>query len=413
MPSPLTRADIEELDRTDELAYLRDAFALPAGVVYLDGHSLGALPHKAVKRMATVVEEEWGRDLVRSWNDHGWVELPERVATVLAPLLGAAPDEVAIADSTSVNLFKLLTGGMRLRPGRAVILSDIDNFPTDLYIAEGVAAMLGDPEVRLVERSEIRASLDERVAVLLLSHVDYRTGETCDAPALTRAAHDAGALCLWDLSHSAGVLPLELDEWDVDLAVGSGYKYLSGGPGAPAFAFVARKHHDRLETPLSGWMGHAAPFEFETRYRPAAGTARLHCGTPPVLSLAALECGIQVMARPGVERLRRKSVGLTELFTRLVEQECSGHGLELASPRESERRGSQVSLRHPEGYAIVQALAGHRVLADFRPPDILRFGFAPAYVRYFDVWEAVAALRAVMESRKWDRLEYREQARVP
>lgn len=412
MPSPLTRGDVELLDGTDDLGYLRDAFALPAGVVSLDGHSLGALPHRAVKRMSAVVEDEWGRDLVRSWNDHGWIELPERVAAALAPLLGAAAEEVAVADSTSVNLFKLLTAAVRLRPARPVILSETGTFPTDLYIAEGVAATLGDPELRLVERQEIRSALDERVAVLLLSHVDFRTGELHDVSALTTAAHEAGALSLWDLSHSVGVVPLELDRWGVDLAVGSGYKYLSGGPGAPSFAFVAREHHEALQTPLSGWMGHAAPFDFETSYRPAAGVARLLCGTPPVLSLAALECGIQVMARHGIARLREKALGLTGLFIKLVEQECAGHGLELASPREGERRGSQVSFRHPEGHAIVQALAGHRVLADFRPPDLLRFGFAPAYVRYVDVWEAVAALRAVMESRKWERLEFRQRARV-
>lgn len=412
MPSPLTRGDVELLDGTDDLAYLRDAFALPPGVVYLDGHSLGALPHRAVKRMGAVVEDEWGRDLVRSWNDHGWIDLPERVATALAPLLGAAPEEVAIADSTSINLFKLLAAGARLRPKRKVLLSEVGNFPSDLYVAEGVARTLGGLEVRLVERSELEKSLGEEVAVLLLSQVDFRSGEIHDVPTLTKAAHEAGALGLWDLSHSAGVLPIELDEWGVDLAVGSGYKYLSGGPGAPAFAFVAREHHGELENPLSGWMGHAAPFGFEKAYRPAEGVARLHSGTPPILSLAALECGIQVVARAGIEKLREKSVGLTDLFIRLVEQECSAHDLELASPAESERRGSQVSLRHEEGYAIVQALAGHRVLGDFRPPDLLRFGFAPAYVQYVDVWEAVAALRAVMESRKWDRLEYRQQAKV-
>ena len=412
MSPPLTRADVESLDRTDELAFLRDAFALPSGVVYLDGHSLGALSHAAVKRLTAVVEDEWGRGLVRSWNDSGWIDLPERVAAALAPLLGASPDEVVVTDSTSVNLFKLLAGGARLRPGRPVILSEAGNFPTDLYVAQGLTTTLGGLELRLVERTEIAAALDDRVSVLLLSHVDFRTGETQDIADLTMTAHEAGALALWDLSHSAGALPLRLDEWGVDLAVGSGYKYLNGGPGAPAFAFVTRHLHEAIETPLQGWMGHAAPFAFETTYRPAAGVARLLCGTPPILGLAALECGVEIVARAGIDRLRLKSIRLTDLFIQLVEQECAGHGLELASPSEATRRGSQVSYRHPEGHAIVQALVTHRVLGDFRPPDILRFGFAPSYVRFADVWEAVAALRAVMESRQWDRSEFRQPAKV-
>ncbi len=251
---PLTRADIDSLDQGDELGFLRDAFVLPDDVVYLDGNSLGALPIRAVKRLGTLVEEEWGQGLVRSW-----IDLPERVAAALAPLLGASPDEVAVGDSTSVNLFKLLSGATRLRPDRPFILSEKGNFPTDLYVAQGVARTLGGLDLRLVERSEIAASLDDRVAVLLLTHVDFRTGETQDIPVLTAAAHEAGALALWDLSHSAGALPLELDAWGVDLAVGSGYKYLNGGPGAPACAFVARHLHDAIETPLQGWMGHAEP----------------------------------------------------------------------------------------------------------------------------------------------------------
>jgi len=242
--------------------------------------------------------------------------------------------------------------------------------------------------------------------------VDFRTGETQDIPGLTAAAHEAGALALWDLSHSAGALPLELDAWGADLAVGSGYKYLNGGPGAPAFAFVARHLHDAIETPLQGWMGHAEPFAFEEEYRPAPGVARLLCGTPSILGLTALKCGIESVARAGIEPLRQKSIRLTDVFIQLVEQECAGQGLVLASPGEAARRGSHVSYRHPEGHAIVQALVGHRVIGDFRAPDTLRFGFAPAYVRFVDVWEAVAALRAVMESREWDRPEHRQPAVV-
>jgi kynureninase len=403
MAERLTRGDTEDLDRIDELASLRDEFILPEGVVYLDGNSLGALPRRTVPRVKEVTEEEWGRGLIRSWNDPGWIDLPARVATALAPLLGAAPDEVAVTDSTSVNIFKLLAGAVRLRPGRSVILSERGNFPTDLYVAQGLVATLGGLELRLVEREKLAVALDARVAVLLLTHVDFRTGETHDMAGLTAAAHEAGAFALWDLAHSAGAVPLELDACGVDLAVGCGYKYLNGGPGAPAFAFVARHLSETFGTPLQGWMGHAAPFAFEEQYRPAPGVARLLCGTPPVLSLAALECGVETVARAGIDRIRRKAIRLTDLFIRLVEQQCGEHGFELLSPTDADRRGSQVSYRHPEGRAIVAALTERGVIGDFRVPDILRFGFAPAYLRFVDVWEAVAALREVMESRAWER----------
>jgi len=409
MPERLTRAFAEALDAADELAPFRGDYELPPDVVYLDGHSLGPLPRTAVDRVRAVTEREWGRDLVRSWNLHGWIELPARVAAAIAPLVGADADEVAVADSTSVNLFKLLAGGLRLRPGRNVLLSETANFPTDLYVAQGVASVAGS-ELRLVERGALGSALDERVAVLLLTHVDFRTGELHDLAAWTAAAHDAGALVLWDLSHSTGAVPVDLGGAGADLAVGCGYKYLCGGPGAPSFAFVARRLHEAFETPLRGWMGHAAPFELDIGYRPAPGAGRLLCGTPPILSLAALECGVRGVARAGIERIRRKSVALTDLFVRLVEQECGGFA--LASPREATRRGSQVSLRHPEGYAVVQALATRGVYGDFRVPDLLRFGFAPACVRFADAWDAVAALRAVMEGREWDRPELRRVARV-
>jgi len=410
--SPLTRADAEALDGQDELAFLRGEFALPDGIVYLDGNSLGALPRAAAARVREVAEREWGERLVRSWNEAGWIDLPARVAARIAPLVGAAPDEVAVADSTSVDLFKLLAGAVRLRPGRCVILSEQENFPTDLYVAQGLAALAPSLELRLVPRAELASALDDRTAVLMLTHVDFRTGEIQDMAGWTRSAQRAGALALFDLSHSAGALPIELDAAEVDLAVGCGYKYLNGGPGAPAFAFVARRHQPSFETPLMGWMGHAAPFAFDTRYRPAAGIARLACGTPPILSTAALECGVATIEKGGVDRLRRKSAALTDLFVRLVEQECAGFGLTLASPREAERRGSQVSLRHPEGYAIVQALIARGVIGDFRAPDLLRFGFAPAYLRFADAWDAAAALRAVMLEREWERPQHRERARV-
>jgi kynureninase len=408
----IARQDTEALDARDELATFRDDFALPAGVVYLDGNSLGALPRATAGRVLELVEREWGDGLVRSWNASGWIDLPRRVAARIAPLVGARADEVAVADSTSVNLFKLLAGALRLRPGRRVILSEAENFPTDLYVAQGLASLLGGASLRAVPRAELHAALDDDVAVLMLTHVDFRTGELHDMAERTRAAHAAGALALWDLAHSAGAVPVDLSACAADLAVGCGYKYLNGGPGAPAFAFVARLHQDAFETPLTGWMGHAEPFAFDPRYHPAPGVERLACGTPPVLSLAALECGVETVARAGLGRLRAKSVALTGLFVDLVEQECAGAGLELASPRDPERRGSQVSLRHPEGYAIVRALAARGVIGDFRSPDVLRFGFAPAYLRFADVWDAVAALGAVMERREWAQAEHRVRARV-
>jgi kynureninase len=408
----LTRESAEALDAGDELAFLREEFALPQGIVYLDGNSLGALPRAAAARVRDVVEREWGGNLVRSWNTHGWTDLPARVAALLAPLIGAAADEVAIADSTSVNLFKLLAGALRLRRGRSVILSEQENFPTDLYVAQGLSALLDGVSLRLVPRAGLGKALDESVAVLMLTHVDFRTGALHDMSEWTRAAHRVGALALWDLAHSAGALPVDLAGCEADLAVGCGYKYLNGGPGAPAFAFVSGRHQGGFETPLAGWMGHAEPFAFDPRYRPAGGITRLLCGTPPILSLAALECGVETISRAGIARLRRKSLALTDLFIRLVEQECPGADLALASPREAERRGSQVALCHPEGYAIVQALIARGVIADFRTPDVLRFGFAPAYLRFSDAWDAVAALRAVMEQREWQRPEHGARAKV-
>ena len=410
--APLTREAALAADAADELAFLREEFVLPPGVVYLDGNSLGALPRATAARLREVVEREWGERLIRSWNESGWIDLPARVAARIAGLVGAAPDEIAVADSTSVNLFKLLAGALRLRPGRRVILSEAENFPSDLYVAQGLASLVEGVELRLVPRAGLEAALDERVAVLMLTQVDFRTGEIHDITAWTEAAHAKGALALVDLSHSAGAMAIGLDGSGVDLAVGCGYKYLNGGPGAPAYAFVARRHQDAFATPLAGWMGHAEPFAFDVSYRPAPGIARLACGTPAILSLTALECGVETIERGGVARLRRKSVALTDLFILLVEQECAGLGLALASPREAERRGSQVSLRHPEGYAIVQALIARGVIGDFRAPDLLRFGLAPAYLRFVDVWDAVAALRTVMAEREWARPQHRARAKV-
>ncbi len=413
MKTPSSRRDAAELDQRDPIAAARELFLLPPGLIYLDGNSLGPLPAAAPERIDEVVQKEWGSGLVRSWNDAGWIDLPERVAAKIAPLIGAAADEVMVADSTSVNLFKLLAAALRLRPGRRVVLSVLENFGSDLYVAQGLAHLLdGGVELRLVPSGEVAAALTADVAVLMLTHVDFRTGEMHDLTATTAAAHKAGALVLWDLAHSAGAVEVELDACGADFAVGCGYKYLNGGPGAPAFAFAAHRHHELLDSPLWGWMGHAAAFDFETSYEPAPGVKRLRVGTPPILSLAALECGVETIAGIGIERLRAKSVALTELFKTLVERECAGFGFELASPGEASRRGSQVSFRHPEGYAIMQALIAGGVVGDFRSPDILRFGLASAYIRFVDVWDAVAKLREIMETRAWDRAEFRARARV-
>jgi kynureninase len=410
---PASANEAEALDADDPIAGIRDRFELPDGVVYLDGNSLGPPPRDVFQRIAEVLRDEWSSDLVRSWTKHQWIDLPEKVAGSIAGLIGADPSEVAVADSTSVNIFKLLGAALRMKPGRSVILSEKENFGTDLYVAQGLAELLGNEvSLRLVDRSQLDSALDDDVAVLMLTHVDFRTGEMHDMEEWTRAAHDAGALVLWDLAHSAGAVPVYLEACEADLAVGCGYKYLNGGPGAPAFAYVARRHHGQLQSPLWGWMGHAAPFDFDTDYRPAPAVGRLCVGTPPILSLAALERGVASVAEVGVDALRSKSVALAELFIALVERESAGHDFELASPRESDRRGSQVSFRHPEGYAIMQALIADGVIGDFRAPDLLRFGFAPAYVRYVDVWNAVASLREIMEAGTWDRAEYKERAKV-
>jgi kynureninase len=410
---PSSRQEALALDAADPMAGVREGFEFPEGIVYLDGNSLGPPPKGVSERIGELIRDEWGTDLIQSWTKNEWIDLPERVAAAIAGLIGANSDEVAVADSTSVNIFKLLGAALRLRPGRQVIVSERQNFGTDLYVAQGVADLLGEHvELRLVERSQIPLALLDDVAVLMLTHVDFRSGEMHDMHAMTQAAHEAGALALWDLAHSAGAVPVDLGACAVDLAVGCGYKYLNGGPGAPAFAYVSRRHHDSLRTPLWGWMGHEAPFDFEVEYRPAKGVGRLRVGTPPILSLAALECGVKGIAEIGVDALRTKSVALTELFIALVDRECAGHGFELASPREAGRRGSQVSLRHPEGYAIMQALIADGVIGDFRAPDLLRFGFAPAYLRFVDVWDAVATLRRIMDEGSWDREECRKRAKV-
>ncbi|MBI3708262.1 MAG: kynureninase [Proteobacteria bacterium] len=411
--SRVTRDDCAALDRADPLARFRAEFDLPEGVIYLDGNSLGALPRATSARLDQVIRDEWGSDLIKSWNAHGWIDLALKVGDKIARLIGAQSGEVVVTDSTSINLFKLLAAGLRLRPGRRVILSERDNFPTDLYMIQGLCEMLGGGhELRLVERGGVAGAIDADTAIVTLTQVDYRSGELHDMAAITKAAHDAGALMLWDLCHSAGALPVDLNAAKADFAVGCGYKYLNGGPGAPAFLFVAARHHDAFAQPLTGWMGHAEPFAFGPRYRPAAGIRRALTGTPPILSLAALEIGVDGLIAGDMTALRLKSMALTDLFIRLVEQECADCGLALVSPLAAAQRGSQVSFRHAEGYAVMQALIARGIIGDFRAPDVMRFGFAPLYLRHMDAWDAVAALSDVLASRAWDRAEFRRRAAV-
>ena len=408
-----TREALEALDREDPLARFRSRFVLPEGVVYLDGNSLGPPPAATAGSVARVLGVEWGRDLITSWNTHDWIGLPQRVAAGIAGLIGARPHEVAVCDSVSVNLFKLLAAALALRPGRPIFLSERDNFPTDLYIAQGMSRLLGPPvELRLVETGAIETALDDDVAVLMLTHVDYRSGRVHDMARLTQLAHRAGALALWDLAHSAGALPVDLAGCGADLAVGCGYKYLNGGPGAPAFLFVAEHHLHLVRQPIAGWMGHARPFAFDATYEPAAGIDRFLSGTPPILSLAALAEGVAVAAEAPMDQIRAKSMRLGELFIEMVEERLAGFGFRLASPRDGRSRGSQVSFGHPEGYAIMQALISRGVIGDFRAPDLPRFGFAPLYTRHLDVWLAVGELETVMRERLWDTPRFKARAKV-
>jgi len=409
-----TLQDCRARDAADPLRPLRDLFVLPEGVVYLDGNSLGPLPKAVAARVARAVEHEWGQGLIRSWNTAGWYELPRRVGDRIGGWIGAAPGETVATDTTSINLYKVLAAALSIaaqdQPARKVVLSERSNFPTDLYIAQALCEDRGF-QLRLLETAEIEAALAADTAVLMLTHVNYRTGAMHDMARLTALAHQHGALAVWDLAHSAGAVPVDLNAADADFAVGCGYKYFNGGPGSPAFAWVHPRHADRFRQPLAGWWSHAAPFEFTPDYRPASGIARYLCGTQPVLSMVALDAGLDAIdaSRPlgGIQALRRKSLALTDCFIELVEQRCAGHGLSLVTPREHALRGSQVCLARAEGaYAIVQALIARGVIGDFRAPDILRFGCTPLYLGFEDVWNAVEHLRQVLDSGEWRRPEY-------
>ncbi len=395
-------------DAADPLARFRDAFERPEGVVYLAGNSLGPLPKTAAEAVARTVRTEWGESLVRGWNSHDWIGAPARIGGKIAGLIGAAADEVIVADSTSVNLYKLAVAAMQARPDRPVVLSEPGDFPTDLYMLEGAVASLGGGR-RLVLRAagDIAAALTGEVALLVLCHAHYRGAAVRDMAVLTAKAQAAGALVLWDLSHSAGVLDVDLNGCNADLAVGCGYKYLNGGPGAPAFLFVARRHQQALVSPLSGWFGHARPFAFEDSYEPAPGVARFACGTPPILSIAALECGIDLALEAGAAAAAAKARALGDLFIERV-----GDALTLESPADAARRGGHVAFSHPDAYAIIQCLIARGVIGDYREPDVMRFGLSPLTLSFVEVARAADLLVEVVRRRAYDDPVFRQRSKV-
>ena len=398
------------LDAADPLAFSRDRFRIPNGLIYLDGNSLGALPAATHGRIEELVRGQWGDDLIAGWTKHGWIDAPLRTAAKLAPILGARPEELLIADSTSVSLFKLLAAAARARPERTAILTVEGNFPTDLYVAEGLCEMLG-LELRKVAPEEIADAVDHATAAVTLTHVDYRSSARHDMRRVNDAARAAGALTVWDLSHSAGAVELRLDEDACDLAVGCGYKYLNGGPGAPAFLYVAERLQEEIRSPLQGWMGHAEPFAFEDSFRPVRGMARFLTGTPSILALAALDCGLDTFDGVAIADVEGKSRALSQLFIDEVEARC-GSEVRLASPRLPALRGSHVSFAHPQGCAVIQALIERGIVGDFRAPDLMRFGFAPLYNRYEEAWRAADALGEILRGREWDRAEFLERRKV-
>jgi len=406
----VTLDEARELDASEPLAFARKRFRLPNGVIYLDGNSLGALPAAAPSALADTAERQWGDDLIASWNNHEWIDWPTKIAARLAPIVGAKPTELLIADSTSVCLFKLLVAAARARPGRRTIISQKRNFPTDLYVAQGLAEMLG-LELKALDPDEIIPAIDSDTAVVTVTHVDYRSAAFYDMRAVNEAVRTAGALVVWDLSHSAGAVELDLNAAGSELAIGCGYKYLNGGPGAPAFLYVAEGMQDELQNPLQGWMGHAEPFAFVDDYRPAKGILKFLTGTPSILALAALDAGLRSFDGIAMRDLAAKSRSLSKLFVSEVEARC-GEEVRLESPRDPAQRGSHVVFGHPEGYAVMQALIARGVIGDFRAPDLMRFGFAPLYNSHVEMIHAAEILEKILATREWDQPRFRQRAKV-
>ena len=411
---PESRSACEKEDATDPLRSWQDAFNLPQDLIYLDGNSLGAMPKKALEQLEQTIRNEWAEDLITSWNKAGWWELPETLGELIAPVVGAASGQVIISDSTSLNIYKSIHAALGLRQKRTVVVSEADSFPTDLYIMEGVAATRKNIQRRLLgnDGNTLDELLDDQVAVVSFSHVNYRTGEILPIAELVQQTHDAGALFVLDTCHSAGVLPVELDQWGVDFAVGCTYKYLNGGPGSPAFIYVAKRHQNEAVNPLSGWWGHARPFEFEENFHAAEGIRRFQTGTQPVLSLRGLQAGLEIAQEVDLQQVRKKSQRLTQLFIELIESGCRNFGVTLQSPTDHDKRGSQVTLHFENGFAVIQALIARKIIADFREPGSMRFGFAPLYLRYTDVWDAAEALNDVLKTEEWREERFRQKHEV-
>lgn len=389
----------------------RAAFHVPDGVIYLDGNSLGPLPRAAADRVAACMTRDWGQGLIRSWNTAGWMAQPDRLGDRIGRLIGAAPGSVTVGDTLSIKVFQALAAALHMRPDRSVILSDSGNFPSDLYMAEGLSRLMEGKRLKIVPPQEVAAHLGDDVAVLMLTEVDYRTGRRHDLPGLTRAAQAAGAVVIWDLAHSAGALEVDMAASGAEFACGCTYKYLNGGPGAPAFIYMRPDLADRVQPVLAGWMGHAAPFTFDLGYRPGPGTSRMRIGTPPVLQMAALEAALDIWDGVDMADVRAASIALSERFVREVETRC-GAAVTLASPRDPQQRGSQVSFRHPQGYAVMQALIARGVIGDFRAPDLMRFGFAPLYNTEAEVIRAAEVLGEILATAAWDRPEFHQRAAV-
>ena len=411
----LTREDFTSLDKIDPLAKIRDEFSLPQNLIYFDGNSLGPLPKCTIHTLETMIQKEWGNGLISSWNKENWINMPRELGNKIAPLVGAKLGEVIVVDSTSVNLFKVLTSALLLNKNRRVIVSEAENFPSDLYILEGVNKMFGESyERHLIEEGdyEIDKYIDTSTAVVMLSHVNYKTGRISDIKRITSIAHEKGALVIWDLSHSVGVMPLYLHDCGVDFAVGCTYKHLNGGPGAPGFLYVHKSLIEKVSQPLTGWMGHIQPFEFVVNYQPANDICKYICGTPPIIAYKAIESGLTVFEQVSMNVVREKSIKLSEMFIQLMQQECIKFGFELFSPRNAEQRGSQVSFTHGNGFSIMQTLISHSVVGDFRQPNILRFGFSPLYMRFEDVWHAVICLREIMQTKEWQSEQFNKRGYV-
>lgn len=400
----IKKTDCITLDQQDPIAHLREQFNLPADTIYLDGNSLGAQPKAALERAMQVIQQEWGTDLIRSWNSAGWFDLPSRLGDLLAPLIGAKPGEVVITDTTSINLFKALAAALQMQqkkhPSRKIIVSERSNFPTDLYMVQGLTDWLNlGYELHLVDKPEqLKSAINKDTAVALLTQVNYRTGELLDMVALTEHARSHAVITIWDLCHSAGALPIDLNGSHADIAVGCSYKYLNGGPGAPAFIWVAERHIPHFSHPLSGWWGHASPFAMHDTFTPAPTIRRALCGTQAIISLSLIETGLEIFRQTDMATIRKKSLALTDLFMQLVNEQCGGHGLKLITPTNHAQRGSQVSYTHPHAYALILALIKRGVIGDYREPSVMRFGFTPLYTSFVDVWNAADALRDMLNN---------------